>query len=301
MRKFLFYVSILLLTACMRVEVIADENPNVTINPEVKGKVTQDTVLKFRVESPDEFKFEIKNINGDIRVFRNSKDEITVILKPSKFAYKELKVYRYEDDDEAGVYVKSKEKYIIMKHLDDYKRIIEKYRIDMDVFLPDDMREVKLTTINGTIHFLDRISEKNTEITTVNGKISGSLGGRNIEISVVNGKIHLDFSGDKISISNVNGSVRLDLGRFSYADISNVNGSIRINLSGNLDVRGDISTLTGSVNIDDIKESPLLRDFEKSRALIGKTYRFLLGTGRSSLDISNVNGSITIELGGGTI
>ncbi len=294
MRKYMLFAILFLVTACIRVEVNADENPKITISTKTRGEVTLDSVLKFQMESPGEFTFELENINGDIRIFRKPGNEITVVLRPSEKAYRKLRVYRYEGKDEAGVYVKSKKK---SWHWGDF----DEYRIDIDVFLPEGIGKLEISTVNGKIHCMDELVGEDLELSTVNGKIVGTIRGENIDLSAVNGKINAHLSGTDISISNVNGGIRIYLEKFTDAEIDNVNGSIRVTVSGSHDFRGEISTVTGSIDIEDIEESPYLKHIEKSRPFVGKTYKFILGQGTSKLDISNVNGSVTIRLGGGTI
>ncbi len=294
MRRYMLLAILFFATACIRVEVNADENLSFDFKTKVRGEVTLDTTIKFEVDHPGKFSFELENINGDIRAFRSPGREIKVVLMPSENAYERLKVYRYEDEDEAGIYVKSRKKYWKWKNFDEY-------RIDINVFLPEGIGKLEISTVNGDIHCFDDLVGGDIEISAVNGRIKGRIKGESIDLSSVNGRINTHLSAEDISVSNVNGGLVVDLEKFNKTEISNVNGSIRVTVYRNHDFRGEISTVTGSIDIDDVEESPFLKHLEKSRSIVGKSYEFILGSGTSKLEVSNVNGSIRINLEGGTI
>lgn len=149
-------------------------------------------------------------------------------------------------------------------------------------------------SVHYTLHVpqntrLDRIILVNGGLTIE--KVSGG-----VDASLVNGKARTANLAGEANISSVNGSVEV-----SYSSLNNVreirlksvNGSIELNLPGSPNADVKASTVNGSMKSD----FPLtVQGSFASHHLSGT-----LGSGGTHIELSNVNGSIHIGSGSGSL
>jgi hypothetical protein len=123
---------------------------------------------------------------------------------------------------------------------------------------------------------------------TVNGDIDGESLTGNADAKTVNGSVRLSTTGTAVA-NTVNGSITATMGRADWAEgasFKTVNGGITLKFAGDLNAEVKASTLNGSITTD----FPLtLTGTFTPRKLQGT-----IGAGGRSLDLSTVNGSITL-------
>jgi DUF4097 and DUF4098 domain-containing protein YvlB len=123
---------------------------------------------------------------------------------------------------------------------------------------------------------------------TVNGDIDGTSLTGNADAKTVNGSIRLSTTGTAVA-NTVNGSITATMGRSDWAQgasFKTVNGGIMLTFAGGLNADVQASTLNGSITTD----FPLtLTGTFTPRKLQGT-----IGAGGRSLNLSTVNGSITL-------
>ncbi len=126
---------------------------------------------------------------------------------------------------------------------------------------------------------------------TVNGSVSTDRLGGNAEVATVNGEIRVVAAG-VVRASTVNGSLDVSMGRADWTgsvDLSTVNGSIRATFPASFNAVVEGSTVNGSIE----SEFPLTISGKFGPRSIKGT----IGSGGRSLELSTVNGSITIAKG----
>lgn len=202
--------------------------------------------------------FKLSNINGEIILSTHNKNE--VLIKVVKSASKKstldnVKVIFEYKDNKLKVYTK--------KH-----RGICNFKVDFFVKLPEQIKYVKLESVNGKINTMGKFKTMNSN--TVNGKImfEGSFSSTNLK--TVNGSINLhakDNLKGNISAKTVNGSVKIEMRR---------NSSFTVNAS----------TINGSIK----------SDFEVSitRGFVGSRMEGTVNEGKHKIIIKTVNGNIKL-------
>lgn len=126
---------------------------------------------------------------------------------------------------------------------------------------------------------------------TVNGSVSTDRLGGNAEVSTVNGDVRVVAAG-VVRASTVNGSVDVSMGRADWngtVDLSTVNGSIRATFPPTFNAVVEGSTVNGSIE----SEFPLT----VSGKFGPRSVKGTIGSGGRTLELSTVNGSITIAKG----
>lgn len=116
-------------------------------------------------------------------------------------------------------------------------------------------------------------------------KVMGSVNAR-----LASGDIAIaDWSGKTLSVESVSGDVRADLSQPPTGNISirTVNGDAHLSVVDGGDCRVSLSTLRGSVSCS----VPLEDEARADHRVTGR-----LGSGSGTLDVSGINGSITLKL-----
>jgi hypothetical protein len=127
---------------------------------------------------------------------------------------------------------------------------------------------------------------------TVNGSISGSGLTADAEAETVNGGIDLDSTGTARG-STVNGGITARLGRADWdgaLKLSTVNGGIELTVPEGLNAELKATTVNGGVETD----LPVSVTGKVSRRSLTGT----IGTGGRQLELSTVNGGITLHKAG---
>jgi putative adhesin len=123
---------------------------------------------------------------------------------------------------------------------------------------------------------------------TVNGDIDGESLTGDADAKTVNGSVKLSTTGTATA-NTVNGSITATMGRADWqqgASFKTVNGGIMLKFGGDLNANVKASTLNGSITTD----FPLTLTGTFTRRRLEGT----IGAGGRSLDLSTVNGSITL-------
>jgi hypothetical protein len=124
---------------------------------------------------------------------------------------------------------------------------------------------------------------------TVNGAVDGDSLPANAEASTVNGSVNLSAAGTALG-NTVNGSISATMGRADWQGagrFKTVNGDITLRLPANVNAQVTAETLNGSLRSD----FPLSLSGEEFRR---KRLNGTIGNGGQALDLSSVNGSISL-------
>ncbi len=221
----------------------------------------------------------VENVNGSVDVAVWDRAEVRVEAeKRVRGARREsaadaLKSVRIEiEQTSTGLHIKTRYPRhndgmgVLGWFLDDHDRFSAdvKYRITM----PRSAR-VEIDTVNAAIN--------------VNGVQGGA------ELETVNGSIDVAGGAGSFEASTVNGSIDAELANVASGKLSasTVNGRVRLALPATLKANVDISTVNGKITSD----IPVTTRAMSRRSLKGS----LNGGGQIDLEISTVNGSVTIE------
>ena len=292
MRKWALLLIPVFLAGCVNIKIDTDSMAKVgdtKIPKDAKPTTSRNIVFKIPGK-PANFKFELKNITGDIHVFKAKGKDIRVELSYPEKALEYLKIYEYRRSDEAGVLVRKKSKFI--------ERIPRDVRIDMDLYVPDSLGGIELSSVNGDISLPYSIYAHSFDVGTVSGDIKGNLNSRETSIATVNGDIKLFLKSNSLDVSTVNGDVRLNIAKFKTADISGVNASVHVTVPSGLGMVVTCSSVNGYV---EVTPSSRARILEESGHFIGKSTKFIIGDGSASMSINTVNGSVHITVADSTI
>jgi Toastrack DUF4097 len=221
------------------------------------------------VSLPSNGRVSLDNVNGDVEITGWDRNEVQI--DAVKRARDQQRLDEAQIEVEAG---------------SDYVKVRTQY--------PHNHTNNNPASVHYTLHVpqnarLDRISLVNGALT-----VQKVVGG--VDASLVNGKAHISDLSGEASISSVNGSIEAN-----YASLSNVreirlksvNGSVELGLpaSPNADVKA--STVNGGIKSD----FPLT----VQGSFVGHNVNGTLGSGGTRIDLSNVNGSIHIGPGHGSL
>ena len=288
MKKWAILLIPVILMGCINIKINGDELSDHSVPSD--AKITTHKTIEFEVKTPN-FSFELSNINGDIHVMKGKSKKIKVVLNYTEAALKYFKIYQYEHENEAGVIVKKKSKFI--------KHTPRKARIDIDLFIPDSLNGIDLSSVNGSIDLPFEIYAGSLEISCVNGSIKGNVWSKNASVSSVNGRIKISAKVGSVDVSNVNGTIWVTFPtKFNDAELSVVNGSVHTRIPRNIGLSLEATTVHGSIHVNSVPDDAY---YQKSGHFVGKNVRIKIGDGSSNLGISSVNGSIYINFGSGII
>jgi DUF4097 and DUF4098 domain-containing protein YvlB len=211
----------------------------------------------------------LENINGNVTITGWDRNEVQIDAVKSARDQQRLDEARIEVD-EANDAVRIRTRY--PEHNTNNNPASVRY----ELHVPRAARLDKIDLVNGSLDVQQISGEVNASL--VNGSLHArDLAGRS-ELSTVNGALQADFNSlnnvRDISLKSVNGSIALALPPSPNADIeaNTVSGSIRTDFP--LEVRGHF---------------------------VGKSVNGKLGSGGTRIEMSNVNGSIRIGPGQGSL
>ena len=122
------------------------------------------------------------------------------------------------------------------------------------------------------------------ELQTVNGNIRVDGVGSELDVTSVNGKIEVRSPAHEIEAETVNGSVKAEyMTEFRGGKFNTVNGSISVSVPANTSIDADVDQLNGSFQ----SNIPVIVEGDSVKTAAG-------GTNRFPLDVSTVNGSVTL-------
>ena len=150
----------------------------------------------------------------------------------------------------------------------------------------------------GSVHYTLHVPQNATleKIDLVNGSLTVQKITGSIDANLVNGKVHASDLTGEADLATVNGVIEADyasLNGVRAIKLKSVNGTLELTLpqSPNADVTA--SSMNGSISTD----FPL----SVKGHFIGKSISGTLGSGGVKIDLDNVNGSIHIGVGRGTL
>ncbi len=294
------FIIVVGLSGCVKIDINTGKNLDhlkfSVESPVPEGsKITYDTVIVFDIKKPKEkFSLEVSNISGDIKILKSDGNNVRAILKYRDDAKKYYKVYEYSSPSKAKIIIKTKEKWLDLKK--------DKGEIDITLFVPDNLGDISISSVNGDIITLDPLKGAEINLSTVNGDIKGNVNAHFSTLSSVNGSIKVIISADSVNVDNVNGSIKVTLKNFDEVDINEVNGSVSVSLLADIGIKGEANTVNGSIHYSELEELPNFTVLEKNTRslwhLNGGSLKFRIGSGKSYLHISTVNGSISFHIRG---
>jgi hypothetical protein len=211
----------------------------------------------------------LDNINGDVEITGWSKNEVQID------AVKTAPDQQRLDDMQIDVQNSSNSVEIATKYA---HHLVNNNpgSVQYTLHVPQNARIGEIKLVNGELDITKVSGEVNAKL--INGKVRASDLAGAAELSTVNGTVDADYSSLKnvrlIKLSSVNGAVNLLLPQSPNADVS-------------------ASAVNGSISTD----FPLT---VKGR-FVGKSLSGTLGSGGVKIDLSNVNGSIHIGPGRGSL
>jgi hypothetical protein len=128
------------------------------------------------------------------------------------------------------------------------------------------------------------------ELSTVNGEVSANGFSAGWSFSTVNGNVTVEYHNGAVHVQSVNGNLDCDLASLEaqeIASLSTVNGNVVLALPGDVSTNFSASTTVGTVEILGFDQVTYI-DYEKGL----KTGS--IGTGSAFVDITTVNGDVTI-------
>lgn len=215
----------------------------------------------------------LENINGGVKVETWDKNEIKVDAVKSADMQEKLQSLELRIDSSADS-IRIKVKYPTTNwngnRGEDWKRYNNPGEVSFVLTVPRSARIDAIELINGNIDLKDLTGE--VEASSINGKVSAKSLSGNCKLSTINGVVDASFdrvdSGRSISLTSVNGRVVATLP-------SDVNAQIKASVvHGNIDNNFGLNVRKGEY--------------------VGRDLQGVLGNGGARIQLSNVNGGISI-------
>ena len=221
------------------------------------------------VSLPANGRVSLDNVNGNVEITGWNRNEVQIDAVKQARDQQRL--------DEAQIEIESGS---------DYVKIHTQY--------PHDHNNNNPASVHYTLHVPQ--SARLDQISLVNGSLTVQKVEGEVDAKLVNGKVHISDLSGEARISSVNGSIEA-----SYASLNNVreiklksvNGSIELGLPGSPNAEVKASTVNGSIKSD----FPLTVQGSFS----GRNLSGTLGSGGTRIELSNVNGSMHIGSGRGSL
>lgn len=183
--------------------------------------------------------------------------------------------------------------------------------VNGDVELTDIGNRVKVESVNGDIA-LNNVKGK-LDVETVNGDVEAVHSGKDgVSLVAVNGDLRLSTSSPEVAVETVNGGIDLTLEKIDSLSVTTVNGATnaRLHLNDNGQLKAssvggqlnftlqpkvsaqfDIETHAGGKIINNISSDAV----KKPKYGPSSWLRFINNGGSANVDISTVNGRITLD------
>lgn len=132
-------------------------------------------------------------------------------------------------------------------------------------------------------------SHTNLSLESLNGDISIRGFAGSMKTETTNGKIEIDDCVGACNVSSTNGMIEISntFPDNTRSEIKTINGLIKITIPESTNATINASTVNGAVNVDNLP----IKQTEKSRT----EYKGVIGSGGGSIEVSAVNGAITIR------
>jgi DUF4097 and DUF4098 domain-containing protein YvlB len=209
------------------------------------------------------------NINGDVEITGWSKNEVqidAVKTAPDQQRLDEMRIEVKDSSNSVDVQTRYPN-----RHVNNNPGSVH-----YTLHVPQNARLDKIDLVNGSLNLQSLSGEIKTDL--VNGKLRASDLAGTADLATVNGTVEANYSNlnnvREIKLSSVNGTVNLLLPQSPNADVS-------------------ASTVNGGISTD----FPLT----VKGKFVGKSMSGTLGSGGVKIDLSNVNGSIHIGPGRGSL
>ena len=208
----------------------------------------------------------LQNINGDVTIEGWEGRDVRVAWEKSSRTQEGL--------DRAQVKIEATSDRIRIKT--DYARSDDRWghsegaSVEYTLFVPRGAELDEVELVNGDLDL--RGVEGPVSASLVNGSLDAEGLAADVELSTVNGAIFAGFAtlgyGQRVSVESVNGSIKLEMPADANADV-------------------EAETVHGSIRND-------FGLVEERKGHVGRRMRGQIGRGEARLDLSNVNGSITL-------
>lgn len=219
----------------------------------------------FEVDLAADGRISLENVNGNVTIMAWDNDQVSIEAVKKGRSQEALDATEIVIDDQTD------RLHIETRYAKETNRRHDSASVDYTIHVPRQARLDEIELVNGSL--------------TLEG-----IGG-DVVASLVNGEVKArELSGDA-EISTVNGRLDIALSELSAdsrIDLSSVNGSVDLSLPGRVDAEVDASTVHGGIKND--------FGLEVDRGeFVGRKLRGTLGGGGARLELSNVNGSISIR------
>lgn len=230
------------------------------------GKLTEEFHHTYPLSANG--RVELENINGSVHITAWDQNEVKV--DAVKYANTKERL------DEVKIEVETESDFVsIRTRYPDHNNTFsggwnDPAGVEYTVMVPRNARLDEISLVNGSLDVHGVSGE--VHASCVNGKLTAQdLTGR-LELSTVNGKLNAQFQ---------------QLGETSI-QLSSVNGGLEVTLPSDANARIDASTVSGGIDDD-------FGLHVNHHRWVGHDLRAELGSGRTRIELSNVNGHIDIR------
>lgn len=221
----------------------------------------------------------VTNINGTIQVERSSSGRVEVTAE---------KRWKKGDPSKVRIELKRAGDNVAVCALWDANSVCED---DGDISNQKSRTGIRGNSNDVSVHFVVRLPDGvQTRLVTVNGGITTDGITSEMRAKTVNGSITVRNHSGAVDASTVNGSISAAIGALSDAgdlEFDTVNGSISVSIPGTFGGQVELATVNGKV----VSDVPI----SVSGKLSSRKLRGIIGSGRSKLEASTVNGSISLK------
>ena len=214
----------------------------------------------------------LSNINGRVKITGWDRDEVKVDAVKRARTQEALREARIRvEAGAASVHVETEYDGHHWERGDGDRRTYHAARVDYTLTVPRGARVQDVSVVNGPLDIENLTGP--VEASSVNGGVTArGLSGR-VDLSVVNGQLEASLD---------------SLGGGNDVSLSAVNGQLNVTLPSDANAHLKAGTVHGSINND------LGLPVREGR-YVGRDLEGQLGTGRARVNLSNVNGTITIR------
>jgi DUF4097 and DUF4098 domain-containing protein YvlB len=211
----------------------------------------------------------LENINGNVEITGWNRNEVQIDAVKTASSQQKL--------DEARIDVNAGSDSVAIKtHYPDSHTNNNPASVHYTLHVPQNAKLEKINLVNGSLD-VEKVSGE-VEANLVNGKLRASNLEGAADLATVNGSIEANYA----SLNNVR-----------EVKLKSVNGSVNLTLPPSPNAEVSASVVNGSISTD----FPL----EVKGHFVGKSMSGRLGSGGVQIELSNVNGSIHIGAGRGSL
>ncbi|MEM7588130.1 MAG: DUF4097 family beta strand repeat-containing protein [Acidobacteriota bacterium] len=235
-------------------------------SPALAFKMTEESTFSYPLTADG--RVSLENINGDVRIEAWDRDEVSIE------AVKRARSQEALDEATIEIDARADRIHIETQYNQDRRGWTSKRdsaSIDYTLYVPRGAELDEIELVNGSLE-LEGI-EGDVNASLVNGRANARGLTGNTEISTVNGQLEVELA---------------ELDRSHSVELSSVNGSVRLDVPGRADADIEASTVHGGISND----FGLVVD---KGEYVGEELSGSIGNGGARVNLSNVNGSISIR------